>query len=71
MKRLIVVQYEQFFETDDGGDIAEAMREGLEALRTYGGARVVGSYETEDDTKFRSKALTSITIGSPITITID
>lgn len=63
---IIVVQYEQFFELPDAPNITEAVKDALDLLRQYGGARVVGSYGTKDTKEFRDKALGSITIESPI-----
>ncbi len=72
MSKILVIQYEQFFELNkEDNDIPEAAREGLDILRGYGGARIIGSYETEDNAKFRDKAITSIIINSPVTLTID
>jgi len=72
MSKVLVIQYEQFFGLDEGyNGIPEAVREGLDILRSYGGARVINSYETEDNAKFLDKAITSIIINSPVTLKID
>ena len=72
MTKVLVIQYEQFFElNEECTSIQDAVREGLDILRSYGGARIIDSYETEDNAKFRDKAITSIIINSPITLKID
>ncbi len=71
MSKILVIQYEQFFDLDECNNIEEAVREGLDSLRGYGGARVVGSYETQGDAKFLGKAVTTITINAPVTIDVD
>ena len=72
MSRILVIQYEQFFALDAiDNDITGATREGLDILRGYGGARIIGSYETEDDPKFRDKRVASITVDAPVIITVD
>lgn len=71
MSRIFVVQYEQFFNLDENNTIEEAVRDGIDNLRDYGGARVTGSYETQDDDKFRNKAVKTITINAPVVITVD
>jgi hypothetical protein len=70
-KRVFVVQYEQFFDADDVGDISEAIHQGLETLRAYAGARILGSYDAIDDDKFRGQAVTHISITRPINIEVD
>ena len=71
MTKILVIQYEQFFELDESNNIEEAVREGLDNLRGCGGARVIGSYETEDNNKFRNKAVESITVNAPVIIAVD
>ena len=69
--RVVVVQYEQFFNLNEAADIPEAVREALDALRGLGGARVVGSYEAIEDARFLAKAVDSITISGPVTLSVD
>lgn len=70
-KRVLVIQYEQFFEVDDVGDISTVIRETLDHMRESAGARVVGSYDADDDVAFRAKAKSHINISAPINIEID
>lgn len=69
-KRLLVIQYEQFFDADDAGDLIEAIRRGLEALREYGGAHVIGSYSTSDP-DFTSRSQRFITLTTPVKLEVD
>ncbi len=69
--KILVVQYEQFFNLDESNSIEEAVREGLDHLRGYAGARVIGSYETQEDDKFLNKAVTTIIVNAPVTISVD
>ena len=71
MSRVIVVQYEQFFEVEDIGGISEAVQEALDVLRGPAGARVIGSYEAETDSRFLAEAVDAITITGPVKIAID
>ena len=71
MIKILVIQYEQFFMLDESNNIEEAVKEGLDNLRGYGGARIIGSYETEDNDKFRNKAVNSIIVNAPVIIDVD
>ncbi len=71
MTKILVIQYEQFFMLDESNNIEEAVREGLDSLRGSGGARVIGSYEAEENDKFRNKAVNSITVNAPVIIDVD
>jgi hypothetical protein len=68
---LVVIQYEQFFELPDDPPTPDQIAETLETMRMYGGARVVGSYETEENQKFLDKAVSTITINAPVRISVD
>ena len=73
MAKLLVIQYEQFFELDAPNDyrLTEEIRAALQVLREQGGARVVGSYETEDTAKWQDKAVSEIIVLSPTVISVD
>ena len=71
MTKLLVIQYEQFFELDTPNDLTEAIRAALELLREQGGARVVGSYETAGTAEWGDKALGEIRVLSPTVISVD
>lgn len=71
MNKVLVVQYEQFFDLKEDSDLPEAIRDSLETLRMYGGGRVVGSYETEETKEWLGKAVDTITVHSPMTVRID
>ena len=70
-KQVLVIQYEQFFDANDAGDLPEAVRQTLESMRMYAGGRVVGSYMANEDDEFHKKALTHITVTQPIRIEVD
>ena len=73
-EKILVVQYEQFFTLgDEIADLPEAIKEGLENLREYAGAHVVGSYQDVDNAKFRDKARSYIVIDidQPVKLAID
>ncbi len=69
--RILVIQYEQFFDLSEHNDLSEAVRAGLDTLRRSGGARVIGSYETEETKDWLAKAIDSITIKGPLVIEVD
>jgi len=67
-KKVIVIQYEQFFDEEDAGEIKSSILEALQVLQQQAGARVIGSYEAIDNESFRASAVSSITIKSPVII---
>lgn len=70
---LFVIQIECFFNAgeDTADQMSEAIVDGLENLRQYGGARVVGSYEQEDTDEWRSLALSQLDVPATCSITVD
>ncbi len=72
-KKIVVIQLECFYipEEDSADAIAESIQEGLEVLRGQGGARVIGSYVTEDNDAFRNKAVYSIDLPINMHLQVD
>jgi hypothetical protein len=70
-KQLLVVQYEQFFESDDLPTLPEEIDRALEIMREQAGARVVGSYSVEDTQEFRDRAVDYIEVTQPMKIRVD
>ena len=70
-KRILVVQYEQSFDLSEYTDLSTAVREGLDVLRGYGGARVIGSYVTEETKDWLDKAVDYLTVDAPVIIEVD
>lgn len=71
----VVVQIEVVLSLGEGERIKETIERTLEEARGYGAARVVGSYETEDDPmndpEWVARAQSGITISSPVFIEVD
>ena len=75
-ERVLIVQYEQYFQLDGDPDvdIASAINETLEAMRMYAGGVATGFYEddmSDPYSHFRGKAIYEIKVSQPTTITID
>ena len=72
-RRVYVIQYEQVWypDEDELSPLVEAVREGLEVLRQYAGARVVGSYEAEETEEFKDRGQDTITVPLTTKLLID
>ena len=76
-KQTLVITYEQFFTLPEDTNVEEAIREGLESLRMYAGARVIGCYSfageafDEENKEWADKALDRITLPIKTDIRID
>lgn len=64
VEQVYVIQYEQFFTIpgDLGYITNDALEDNMDKLRELGGARIVGTYIADYDTKFRGKAISYIDV---------
>ena len=76
-KQTLVITYEQFFTLPEDSNVEEAIREGLEALRMYAGARVIGCYSfagaafDKENKEWADKALNRLSLPVETDICID